>query len=260
MKRLLLACALIASLPCASTAWAQGGLGLDYSLLGAARLLPLGMAISGTAGYGVRVWGDSESGVLYGFARPYATFQTSLLVNRLEVGADLYPVSFFGLRVGGAESLRSTSNLDTLDCSAVYCRGFVGTAYVRAQLLLGYRRFSMMGAFRASWFAAPSTTLPQFGDENSALAGNVPGDRMFSVELAGRYAITQAVSAGTFVSSDHMLGTSASNDFVTGFGRYAQGRMSYLVGAGGYQSSTQSWGFTCFALVSWVGLERIGLE
>ena len=56
--------------------------------------------------------------------------------DRAEVDVDLFPISFFGIRAGVMGTQRYV-NLDTLDCTVLNCHGYLGTVYLKPQLLLG---------------------------------------------------------------------------------------------------------------------------
>ena len=243
--------------------WASGERGLDESAFFAARLLPSGLALGGTLGYGQLLWGEnSEGNVLFGYVRPSVTATTSVLLNRAEVGVDLFPVSFLGLYAGARGSQRAV-DLDTLNCTSVYCRGLLGTAYLKPQLLLGYGPVSAMASFQTAWLVSsnsPSNSMMPFGDDVSNLAGNAGGDQLIGSELAVQVKLDPAFATGTYLSTAHMLGSGSTNDLISVFGRYLRGALSYTAGVGAYESTTQTRAFTCYGVVSWSGIAAMGLR
>ena len=116
---------------------------LDYSAGFGLRTLPRGTAIAAEVGYGLPIWGTiptppaDPTDFLYGYGRPYARVQSSVVVNRFDFGLNIAPISFLSFSVNQGFVQRGTETA-TLDCTVLECEGTLYKTRVGAHLTLGY--------------------------------------------------------------------------------------------------------------------------
>ena len=231
--------------------------GWDYSGSFGARSLPIGASFFGNGGYGIKTWGENgKDQFIYGYVRPNLIISTSALVNEGDIGVDLYPISFFGVRLGTSQASRNVT-LDTLDCSLVACGGGLARNSIEAKLTLGAAAYFMQ-AIALYENQTPSIKTVPYGDEMTSLAGRAGGDQMLKNELIIGREFEGGYLGGLHFAAARMIASGAHNDEQALLGGYKKGVWAYIAGAGVYESSTQSRGFSAFGLVTWTGLPQIG--
>jgi len=230
----------------------------DYSLGLGGRTLPQGGALSGELGYGKIFWGEKTyTGYKYGYLRPHATVQTTVIWNRADVGIDFFPISFAGITAGYAENFRQ-SQIDTINCQAVMCQGVVDSPYVRAKLLLGAGAFAL-GFGSELDFLAPWDGSRVFADESSALIGTQGGDTLWWNWVYGIYRFNDKFGVGPYFIAARMLQQGSQNDSESIFFRYTEKNLTINVGAGVYESDTRIRSFTAYATATLSVLPSVSL-
>jgi hypothetical protein len=229
----------------------------DYSAGFGLRTLPFGSSLYGRGGYNILLWGGPKSeGFLYGYARPALQLQSSAVVNRVDLTLDLYPISFFGFRLGKAVSLRWTDT-STLDCNVLECRGDLSRAYIQMEVLGAYQKY-FGGLWARLDTLEPSRKGRNFADETSALAGRNPSDGLWTWEVLGGYD-AESWKAGLWLVFQGMSHSRARNDTEYAFVTVKRGDFDYTVAAGSYASSTRSRGPAFAISVKWNGREGLSL-
>ena len=237
-----------------STALADGW---DYNASFGARSLPIGASFFGDGGYGITAWGEkTKDQFIFGYVRPNLRVATSALVDNGDLGVDLYPISFLGVRLGSSLATRNVT-LDTLDCSLVACGGTLGRNSIETKLTLGAAGYFMQ-ATAVYENQTPSIKSVPYADEVASLAGRTGGDQLLKNELIVGREFDGGYVGGLHFSAARMIASGANNDEQSLVGGYKKGRWTYLAGAGAYESSTQSRSLSMFALFSWSGIPKIG--
>lgn len=235
----------------------------DYAVGGGFRTLPRGAAVAADAGYGQLLWGSHTPGgaaELYGFVRPTLHLQTSGVVNRTDVGLDVFPISILGFSASQGYVARQTKT-DTLDCDVLECEGTLAKTRLASHLTLGY------GALFAYWdLSREAQSLKSgrrtfaFGDESSALAGAAGGDTLWGSDVGAGLKLAGPWSAGALLSTNAMSTSKSNNTLSALFGRWAEGPWSATACLGIYRSSTQTPAFSAGLALSWTGLPSIALR
>ncbi len=247
---------------CFTQPWSWAG-DWDLNLVAAGRSLPFGGAFWGESGYGHILWGSRENesggtGWRYGYLRPFARFQTSVVVTRADVGIDLFPISLLGMTVGVADSQRFLTKAHTGDCVTTTCGGNLARAYIRAKGVIGFGPVFASLMSRIDFMSHPDKTKP-FTEEGTVIAGNAGGDHSYSNEFAGGFRFWEVWSLGLRYSSSKMLGSGAKNNQEDLFVRWKKEPFTVFAGTGFYTSTTAARSFTVFALFQWTIWPSISL-
>jgi hypothetical protein len=228
---------------------AQAG---DWDLAAGAggRTKPEGGGIGVMAGYGQMLWGQKESkqDLLYGYIRPNARATTSLLVNRLDLALDAFPISFAGVTVGAASSHR-IADLGTFECEAQQCKGRLDRLFVRSKLIIGYKDFFGILVTRFERHSPSLRTHPFFADEWSTLFGTNGHDVLQSNEATLGISLPGDFKAGLQLEWMKMLRSRSRSDHESVYGRKTIGDWSFTLGAGTYRSTLIERGLTVYALL-----------
>jgi hypothetical protein len=118
----------------------------DTHLQGVYRSYPTGAAIEINSGAALPLW--MAGGILYGYVRPSASFQTSGVTNQLRLQLDLFPISFFGFSVGMDWNKRNYEKFSTFDCDSVNCSGQVRRTFVAHKMALAYRKVFLVSSWK----------------------------------------------------------------------------------------------------------------
>jgi hypothetical protein len=220
---------------------------------------PLAAAAMGSLGYNALLWGTPGKGSIgYGFTRISLFARSSYFVSAGAARLELYPVSFLGLSAGAALSTRHT-DLDTLDCSIVQCRGELTRLFAEAKLIFGAGPIFFVPYAKAERLTSRDSGRP-FGDEESNLAGMFHADSLLT--YGGVLGVTLAHTWRVGVTGSHqkMTDSGADNDFLAGFLSWTLQSLTIRGGAGVYRSSTADAGPTAFISVKWLISPSLSLE
>jgi hypothetical protein len=237
----------------------RGPAGLDYSATGGFRTIPLGLAVSGTVGYGKLLWGEksSKNEILYGYLRPSFRLQTSGVVTVLDTRLDLAPVAPLIFSLGHNDSFRA-ADFGKIDCVNNACKGRLARNYFRAQAMIGAQGAFLVGILRYDWVKSSKETLG-FYDEAVSILGAVAKDRSRSADLIIGYTFLPNHVVGAMWSSALMRTSGQSHNLYSAFYRMTQGKWDFSAGIGSYRSTLQTSSPTLFVSTTWTGLKSIGL-
>ncbi|MBI1862109.1 MAG: hypothetical protein HYR96_14440 [Deltaproteobacteria bacterium] len=234
------------------------GSGLDYNVSLGARLLPRGAGIQAVVGYNHLVWGDrkDDKSFLFGFLRPSVVANTSVVNNRLSGIIDLFPISLFGVSLGYYVSQRGT-NIDTLDCSVIQCRGSVYGGFLKTKLMAAYKRVFFVAHYSLQSLGSEDRSLP-LGDEFTALIADSGGDRLENGELTVGLKFPET-TFGVIVGASRYLTLHNSSTNQSLFFRYSTGPWAFITGVGTFSSTHHpNSGLNTFAFVKWNGAPSLG--
>ncbi len=239
---------------------------LDYNVGGGLRSFPWGAAIAGKIGWNEALWGvppamDPNAALpspWYGYLRPTLRLQTSGVVAAAEAAGEVFPVAILGFSIGHSSTHRNTT-LATLDCGALACDGWLSRTRLSAHGTGGYGAAFVLSDVSVEWLR-PSVKDRDFGDEASALAGQMGGDTLVRGEIKIGQRFGDRWSAGLSLVASAMQKQKSDNAEAGVFVNYAPAPWSFGVLAGTYRSSTARPGFTVGAGVSWTPRRSYGLR
>jgi hypothetical protein len=233
---------------------------VDYSLGGGARGRPLGAAIYLDAGLNFLVWGEDGPGrIEYGYIRPYGRVQTSGVVNKVEVGTQVWPISFVNIQAFQSFTDRGRDKIDTLDCGARECAGRLSRTGVLSQIFLGVGPLFAVPSFRWEWLAPQNSAAP-FGDESSNLFGQRGGDRLVTFSTAAGIKLDPVYSTGVILDFQNMKTSGANNAAAQLFVRRSDDPWTLALSAGTYRSTTAPLGWTGGFVIQWTGAPSLAIR
>ena len=127
-----------------SFAWAAW----DTSLEGSYRSFPLGGVAEWGLGYGQRVWG-SDRGPFYGYVRVGAVVEGVENYEAHAVSAEIFPLSFFGVKLG-RRWVQNHNDYEDYDCVVYVCRGRFLEDFVEVPLYLSVGSILGVAVYRES--------------------------------------------------------------------------------------------------------------
>jgi len=116
----------------------------DYSWVSVVRTPPFGAALRGEIGRSLPFHEDAAIEYLRGYIRPHLALQSSGIVNVIAPAIDFFPVTFFGVSLGGDYIHRNDPILG-LDCNTYECDGWLNSSYLRLSLAYKFRNFFTVG-------------------------------------------------------------------------------------------------------------------
>ena len=164
---------------------------LKAGLLG--RSYPVGAQVTGAAGIGVPLWGDTTRWK-YGYARLALNGATSVVVNRIGVEAQVFPVSILGFSAGydlGVRHFRPRF----IDCAVLECEGRVDRAFVRSQLFFALAGVMLNLNVRYEGLHSYGSGRPFF-DELTLLRGRNSGEALLQYNPVLLYSLNDAWRVG----------------------------------------------------------------
>ncbi|NDG86004.1 MAG: hypothetical protein EBX52_13325 [Proteobacteria bacterium] len=164
---------------------------LKVGLLG--RTYPIGPQVAGSAGVGVPLWGDTGHWK-YGYARLALNGATSVVVNRIGVEAQLFPVSILGFSAGFDMGLRNFRPR-FVDCAVLECEGRVDRAYVKSQLFFGLKGVILNFNVRYEGLHSYKSGRPFF-DEFTLLRGRNSGEALLHYDPVLLYRLNDCWMVG----------------------------------------------------------------
>jgi hypothetical protein len=180
---------------------------------------PLSAGVSIWGGYNELIWGDAKQGYMYGYVRPHARLFTAGVGHRVELRADIYPISFFGFTLGEVVVIRHT-NQGSFNCDAVVCKGVSYRSFVENNLKLAYG--NVFGTFtNRGDYISPAANDKPFADWPSSLLGDQGGDILYTANAnLGLLRIFQDWSVGAFGTFKMMIDTKQKADEFGLFAKY----------------------------------------
>jgi hypothetical protein len=157
------------------------------------RSYPIGVQAVGSASVGVPIWGRTDTW-RYGYARISLNAATSVVVNRVGLEAQFFPISILGIAAGFDSGVRNFVPR-FLDCSAYECEGRVDRTYLRAQFLAAAKGVILLLNARSEVLHSYRSGRPFF-DEMTLLRGRNHGESILSLNPVLLYRFDPVWSAG----------------------------------------------------------------
>ncbi|MCB0385364.1 MAG: hypothetical protein KDD43_08230 [Bdellovibrionales bacterium] len=231
----------------------------DFEANVTARAYPIGGTANFEGGYGFPLWGAEaleSKGVLYGYVRPGYQASTALSYNSGEVYLDLFPVSFFGFRLG-KEWITNTKEYKDYDCSRLNCEDDFVKQYIEGRLALGYGKAFLATRFRRTDISATSETQ-NFVEEVMGLEARAQGDKVEILTSALGYKIYEdwsLIFLNVYGQMEQLKGISRMNTINLS---HRMGKYQVMVGVGEFNSPLAPKEVTALFQISWTPYERMG--
>jgi hypothetical protein len=230
-------------------ATAASAKGLDYSVDSFARTSSLGLSASPNVGYSFLLWGDPSS-PLHGYIRPNVTasFTPATISGRAEL--ELHPVTFLGLTAGRTWT-RRFSNLPGQDCNLGACIGNLGSTDVGAKALFKYG--IAFGSLKYTKTFVDSFDDRSRGiiDPGSALLLSPGGEVVSQWNAVVGVPIHTDWSVGGIYQKTDLKNNPGTQNAEYAFLRLKRGDLTYLAGAGRFESQLKPAGPSFILSVSW---------
>ncbi|MCB9084272.1 MAG: hypothetical protein H6624_07990 [Bdellovibrionaceae bacterium] len=233
--------------------------GYDFEANVTARAYPIGGTLNFEGGYGFPTWGaDSleSKGVFYGYLRPGYQASTAISYNSGEIYFDVFPISFFGLRVG-KEWITNTKEYKDYDCDRLNCEDDFQKQYIEGRLALGYGKAFFATRFRQTDLSA-ATETQNFAEEVMGLEARGIGDRVEILTSALGYKIYEDWSVlflNVYGQMDKIKGFSRMNTLNVS---HRRGEYQIMLGVGEFNSPLAPREVTALFQLSWTPYHRIG--
>jgi hypothetical protein len=177
---------------------------------------------------------------------------TSVVINRIGLEAQIFPISIFGIGVGHDWGFRSF-RMPFADCGTYQCFGRVDRSYLRGQMIVGHAGVLLMMQARFDQLRHVGFGAPNFFDEVTLLSTRSPRERVMTLNPILLYAVTEDLRVGAI--SLYSRGID-SGDHSHLFGPVTQlqhtPKFSTIIGAGLNQASTVHSAFTLFFMLNYV--------
>jgi hypothetical protein len=157
------------------------------------RSYPIGAQVVASGSLGVPIWGKTDTWK-YGYARLSLNAATSVVVNRVGLEAQLFPISILGFAAGFDSGVRSFVPR-FLDCGVYECEGRVDRIYLRAQFIAAAKGLILLFNARSEVLHSYKSGRPFF-DEMTLLRGRNYGESILTLNPVLLYRINPAWSAG----------------------------------------------------------------
>jgi len=221
------------------------------------RTTPLGLSLSGTAGYGWKLWGErKDQNPWYGYIRPSLTGTLSSVLGA-RASIDLYPVSFFGVTYGRTYNYR-TMDLQGLDCNKSKCKGWLNGNFIRARLLGKYQKLFGFIAYEKIFFDARTDLQEPLGEEISVIYLSPRDEELTRATATLGWALDEFWSVGVMGQDARALKSENKQDMHIAFARWNVDEWTYMAGAGRFSSTQYGIGPQIVLSVSWTGAKKIG--
>lgn len=165
------------------------------------RTWPIGAQLVASLGAGQLLWGPeaprNDEGKVnwqYGYARLAVNAATSMVVNRIGVEAQVFPLSILGFSAGYDVGTRNFTPKQ-IDCSGVECNGMIMRKFLRMQLLGSHAGITISINGRYEELRAPDAKKPFF-DEMTLIVGTPEGEHVMTWTPALLYGVAPRWQAG----------------------------------------------------------------
>jgi hypothetical protein len=240
------------------SSWARAGQ-VDLSLWGDYRSFPQSGVAEAVVGYDQLLWGDPKN-TLYGFARVYGEFDAITQYAGTTLKAEIFPISFLGVRVGQGWS-QNHEALEDFDCTKNLCTGFFSQQFIEGQLFLGAGPIKFSGTYR---FTAMSLDQPAGSDtyyidpESGLQYSTSATDHLQRARGLLAYEINKNFRLGyalTLYNSD--ISNEASRLWM-GYIQFMKGPLNIIAGGGEFYSTIQLTHPTAVVIGQWTFYPRLG--
>jgi hypothetical protein len=222
------------------------------------RTYPIGAQVIATAGLGQLLWGPEEprnpEGKVnwqYGYARLAINAATSVVVNRIGLEAQVFPISILGLSAGYDIGTRNFTPKQ-IDCGGIECNGLLTRKYLRMQLLgsVSGITFSLNGRYEE--LRAPDAQKPFF-DEMTLIVGRPSGEHVMTWTPALLYGVAPTWQAGGAMLFSHAIDT-GGDSLLYGpvVSHQPMPEMSLLAGVGLNRSPVVHSAIAGFFVIQWM--------
>lgn len=203
--------------------------GLDFSVSGSYRSLPLGGGVSATGAYNLLLWGDREAPPWFGFLRAGADASTALTYNSGAGFVEIFPVGFFAVKAGREHS-SNAKEYDGFDCVLNDCTGNRRQDYAEARVAFPAGNAFFLLKERAEWYTREGADTRRFAEPTSGLLLDASG--------GARVRVSQVIVGAPVTEGVNMLvgqaryeaTTVTSQSFVGG--TYRSGEFSFFAAIG----------------------------
>ncbi|MGE0615153.1 MAG: hypothetical protein AB7P04_05905 [Bacteriovoracia bacterium] len=234
--------------------------GIDYSAALRARSYPFGANLGITGGFARKHEWTPGSNWKFGYVRASASYETSVVLNRLIAQIDVYPISILGVSFGQSYGWRAFDN-SAFDCTVFVCRGLLRRTYLEARSILQAWRLTLVNSARFEYLVPSDDSRPgaQFSDESSVLPGASGGDHLFRYEGALVYEIREHLHAGGLFTWSRMSGTDTTQDAEYAIVKWDNGPWSWVGGVGMFYSDRKPRALSFVLSLRWTGANELGL-
>jgi hypothetical protein len=213
------------------------------------RSYPLSGVVDGELGYGGLLQGQAND-PFSSYLRLKAYAVTAGTYNSLEGAVEFFPLAIAGVRAGG-EIIDNSKDYTAYDCEKYDCLGQFHRTYIETELTLGAGPVFVQGRWRRERWTQKEKGTMDFIEPTSALAIKADGDSqtiyfgVLGYKVSPKWTILGVVR---YAESDQQGGWSR---FPYGLVRFKEGRFSYGIGAGQFESHVKNEGVAILGLIRW---------
>jgi hypothetical protein len=223
--------------------------GFDANLGAIVRSYPLSGVVDGELGYGVLLRGEANHPLSsYLRARAYGT--TAGIYNSMEGALEFFPLAIAGIRAGG-EVVSNARDYPAYDCEKYDCRGQFHRTYIETELTVGAGPIFAQGRWRRERWTQKEKGILDFVEPTSGIAIKAEGEsQTIYIGVLGYKVSPKWTVLGVlrYAESDRQEGWSR---FPYAVVRFNEGRFSYGVGAGQFESHLKNEGLSVLGLIRW---------
>ncbi len=231
----------------------------DYAVATPFRTYPLAGGLAAQGGVDFLLWGEKAQNLAgYGYTRLGSMVASSGRTHGYDVSLQFFPISFLGVEVGHAESVRF-ANAFYVDCSIAQCQGSLSRNYIRGSFVFGVPELFGSIAIKTTTIS-PSQSEIDFVDEYSNLVGRSGGDRLVTKEFVMGHKFNDQWTAVALLNEESMVEKGSASRLTGIATRYKMSPWVFGLGAGLYQSSSASLGLSIFGGIKWIGAPSLALD
>lgn len=226
------------------------------------RSYPLTGVMEAQAGHSFLLWGEpKDANPLFGYVRPFASYHFIPGYMGANVGLDIFPVSFLGLRYVQEQGENNKDYL-SYNCEIRHCRGSLKNNSLETFLALAWRDFFWVGRYKTGRreFSTDNSTHEEYVDSGlsaALLVGEVNLVKAQTMVLGYKWSErinTSYLYQAVFNDSDKRLSLLSSVNI-----QYKLNSLEVLFGVGRMESKLKEGATTLLFRLGWNYKEKLGL-
>lgn len=228
----------------------------DLNLGASGRSYPsIGGDLSASLGYNFVLWGEgNKSNPLYGLIRPAIDLSSSAVINSYTTKIEFFPISFFGIVAGKESTISNYKKFTYYDCDNVRCEGNIDRDFLTFKLALAYGPLVAMGSIsnvkNTYSFDSQNPNTPVAEFRYATVVNPKEEEQYRSNYLIGFKTGIHTFGFATMYSLFHKSNQYYKTNFAIYKSQYKEDA-SYVIGAGGLESSHQKAGRVVYFKWNW---------